>query len=99
MKTFWGEVPVADALLLFNNEVFTTFDLRPSLPKIAAPTLVITGERDFITGPSYLEPSGIACSRAVRDRLEDPRSVEELPPQPVRGLAEPISIFAPKDEA
>ena len=46
-----GEVPVADALLLFNNEIFTTFDLRPELAKITAPTLVITGEDDFITGP------------------------------------------------
>ena len=46
-----GEIPVADALLLFNNEVFTTFDLRPELAKITAPTLVITGEEDFITGP------------------------------------------------
>jgi pimeloyl-ACP methyl ester carboxylesterase len=47
-----GEIPVADALLLFNNEVFTTFDLRPELPKVTAPTLVITGEEDFITGPA-----------------------------------------------
>ena len=46
-----GEIPVADALLLFNNEVFTTFDLRPELAKITAPTLVITGSEDFITGP------------------------------------------------
>jgi pimeloyl-ACP methyl ester carboxylesterase len=46
-----GEVPVADALLLFNKEVFTSFDLRPGLPRITAPTLVITGEDDFITGP------------------------------------------------
>jgi pimeloyl-ACP methyl ester carboxylesterase len=45
------EIPVADALVLFNNEVFTTFDLRPDLPKITAPTLVITGDEDFITGP------------------------------------------------
>jgi pimeloyl-ACP methyl ester carboxylesterase len=47
-----GEIPVADALLLFNNEIFTTFDLRPELPQITAPTLVITGEDDFITGPA-----------------------------------------------
>jgi pimeloyl-ACP methyl ester carboxylesterase len=46
-----GEIPVADALLLFNKEIFTTFDLRPDLPRITAPTLVITGEDDFITGP------------------------------------------------
>jgi pimeloyl-ACP methyl ester carboxylesterase len=52
LATLDGEVPVADALLLFNNEIFTTFDLRPDLPTISAPTLVITGEDDFITGPA-----------------------------------------------
>ena len=52
LETLRGEIPVADALLLFNEEIFTTFDLRPWLPKITAPTLVITGEDDFITGPA-----------------------------------------------
>src|SRR5262245_7310298 len=51
LDTLRGEIPVADALLLFNNEIITTFDLRPTLPKITAPTLVVTGEDDFITGP------------------------------------------------
>jgi pimeloyl-ACP methyl ester carboxylesterase len=51
LETLRGEVPVADALLLFNNEIFSTFDLRPDLPRINAPTLVITGQDDFITGP------------------------------------------------
>jgi pimeloyl-ACP methyl ester carboxylesterase len=51
LETLRGEVPVADALLLFNNEIFTTFDLRGELPNITAPTLVITGAEDFITGP------------------------------------------------
>ena len=51
LETLRGEIPVADALLLFNNEIFTSFDLRPRLPAIAAPTLVITGGDDFITGP------------------------------------------------
>jgi proline iminopeptidase len=51
LETLRGEVPVADALLLFNNEIFTSFDLRPDLSRITAPTLVITGEDDFITGP------------------------------------------------
>jgi pimeloyl-ACP methyl ester carboxylesterase len=41
----------ADTLLLFNREIFNTFDLRDRLPKITAPTLVITGEDDFICGP------------------------------------------------
>ncbi len=45
------DTPNADALLLFNREIFATFDLRPELANIAAPTLVITGEEDFITGP------------------------------------------------
>jgi pimeloyl-ACP methyl ester carboxylesterase len=52
LDTLRGEAPVADALLLFNNEIFTTFDLRPDLSKITAPTLVITGKDDFITGPA-----------------------------------------------
>jgi proline iminopeptidase len=51
LETLRGEIPVADALLLFNNEVFSTFDLRPELPRITAPSLVITGGADFITGP------------------------------------------------
>jgi proline-specific peptidase len=51
LESLRGEVPNADALLLFNDEIFTTFDLRPELPRISAPTLVITGEDDFITGP------------------------------------------------
>ena len=41
----------ADPLLLFNREIFNTFDLRDRLRNIAAPTLVITGEDDFICGP------------------------------------------------
>jgi pimeloyl-ACP methyl ester carboxylesterase len=40
----------ADALRLFNREIFETFDLRSRLPSITAPTLVITGEEDFICG-------------------------------------------------
>ena len=45
------EVWNADALKLFNEEIFAAFDLRPQLGQIEAPTLVITGEHDFITGP------------------------------------------------
>ena len=46
-----GDTPNADALRLFNQEQVPSFDLRPELAQIAAPTLVITGEEDFITGP------------------------------------------------
>jgi proline iminopeptidase len=51
LDTLRGDTPNADALRLFNQEQVPTFDLRPELPRIAAPTLVITGEVDFITGP------------------------------------------------
>ncbi|MGZ4396755.1 MAG: alpha/beta fold hydrolase, partial [Gaiellaceae bacterium] len=51
LDTLREDVPNADTLLLFNKEIFESFDLRPELAKIAAPTLVVTGELDFITGP------------------------------------------------
>ena len=49
------EVLNVDALKLFNEEIFTTFDLRPDLSRIGARTLVITGADDFITGPVCAE--------------------------------------------
>jgi len=51
LDTLRVEKPNADALRLFNEEVFSVFDLRPELARIKAKTLVITGEDDFITGP------------------------------------------------
>jgi proline-specific peptidase len=49
--TLRSETINADTLLLFNREIFNTFDLRERLTNITAPTLVITGEDDFICGP------------------------------------------------
>ena len=49
--TLRSETINADPLLLFNREIFNTFDLRERLTRITAPTLVITGEDDFICGP------------------------------------------------
>ncbi|MGB2874606.1 MAG: alpha/beta hydrolase [Gaiellaceae bacterium] len=40
-----------DATRLWEKEIFERFDLRPQLPRLTMPTLVITGEEDFITGP------------------------------------------------
>jgi len=51
LDTLRTEKVNADALRLFNREIFETFDLRESLPRITAPTLVITGDEDFICGP------------------------------------------------
>lgn len=61
------DVPNADALHLFNKEIFETFDLRPELARITAPTLVITGEEDFITGPASAREiaAGIADAETV----------------------------------
>jgi pimeloyl-ACP methyl ester carboxylesterase len=51
LDTLRTEVPNADALRLFNQEIFATFDTRGELGSISAPTLVITGDEDFICGP------------------------------------------------
>jgi len=51
LESIRPDVPNQDPLRLFNKEIFETFDLRPESPRITAPTLVITGEEDFITGP------------------------------------------------
>jgi proline iminopeptidase len=67
IDTLHDEVVNADALRLFNNEIFTTFDLRAQLPNIKAPTLVITGDEDFICGPICADDlcAGIASAKRV----------------------------------
>lgn len=44
-----------DALRLWETAIFEEFDLRPQLPRLTMPTLVITGSEDFITGPRAAE--------------------------------------------
>src|SRR5690242_18971657 len=67
LDTLRTETINADALRLFNEEIFTKFDLRPSLKQIKAQTLVITGDDDFICGPLCAEEisAGITASRMV----------------------------------
>ena len=61
-----SEHPVhAAAIRCFNAQEFTTFDLRPELPRVSAPTLVLAGEEDFILGPE-------SC-REVADGIADAR--------------------------
>jgi proline iminopeptidase len=67
LRVIEDEIPVGDALKLFNDEIFTTFDLRPQLVAITAPTLVITGDDDFITGP--------VCAREIADCIQGARLV------------------------
>jgi proline iminopeptidase len=70
LDTLREETPNADTLLLFNKEIFESFDLRPALQKITAPTLVVTGELDFITGP--------VCAAEISAEIADVRT-EILP--------------------
>jgi pimeloyl-ACP methyl ester carboxylesterase len=67
LDTLKTEAPNADTLRLFNKEIFETFDLRPELGAITAPTLVITGDEDFICGPVCADEiaAGIAGARKV----------------------------------
>lgn len=51
------DLPNAAAMKSWETDGFPTFDLRAELPSIAAPTLVITGDDDFVTGPT--------CAREV----------------------------------
>jgi len=62
-----GEHVNGDALRLFNEEIFPTFDLRAQLVRVNAPALVVTGELDFITGPVCADEiaAGIAGARLV----------------------------------
>jgi proline iminopeptidase len=50
-----------DALRLWEKEIWSTFDLRPDLGAIEAPTLVLAGAEDFICGP--------ACARDIAEGI------------------------------
>jgi pimeloyl-ACP methyl ester carboxylesterase len=67
LDTLKSETPNADTLRLFNKEIFETFDLRGELRTITAPTLVITGDEDFICGPVCADEiaAGIKGARKV----------------------------------
>jgi pimeloyl-ACP methyl ester carboxylesterase len=67
LDTLKSEMINADALKLFNAEIFNTFDLRERLPSITSPTLVITGDEDFICGPVCAEEicAGVKGARMV----------------------------------
>jgi proline iminopeptidase len=71
LDTLREETPNADALRLFNKELVETFDLRPQLPLIAAPSLVITGQEDFITGPVSAAEIGEGIAGAETMLLPD----------------------------
>jgi pimeloyl-ACP methyl ester carboxylesterase len=55
----------ADALKHFNEAVAGRMDLRPLLERIAAPTLVLAGDRDAFGGPTVDEIAGALPDPAV----------------------------------
>jgi pimeloyl-ACP methyl ester carboxylesterase len=57
----------AEPLHYFNTVEFPTFDLRPGLRTIEAPTLVVDGDDDMIAGP--------VCGDAIAAELRDVRRV------------------------
>jgi proline-specific peptidase len=65
-----GEHPNPDALKLFNTGI-ESWDMRPELEKIDAPTLVITGARDFICGPACADDFAEHIAGAERVVIED----------------------------
>jgi proline-specific peptidase len=64
------ERPNPDALKLF-NEGIEDWDMRPELARIGAPTLVITGDSDFITGPGCARDIAGAVAGAELVIVED----------------------------
>jgi len=56
-----------EATRMWEKELFETFDVRPRLAALTMPTLVLTGEEDFITGP--------VCSTELADGIPGAETV------------------------
>jgi proline iminopeptidase len=69
-ESIMGERPNPDALKLF-NEGIAEWDMRGELPSIEAPTLVITGDYDFICGPACAEDIAGGIGGAQKVVVED----------------------------
>jgi pimeloyl-ACP methyl ester carboxylesterase len=59
------------ALRYFNEHEFLTFDLRPVLADVGAPTLVVAGDKDFILGPAACREVANGITNARLEVLED----------------------------
>jgi pimeloyl-ACP methyl ester carboxylesterase len=62
-----GDSICVEATRLWEKEIWEHFDLRPLLPSVTMPTLVLTGERDFITGP--------VCAAELTEGIPAPETV------------------------
>jgi proline-specific peptidase len=72
-----------DATSLWEKEIFEHHDLRPQLASLTMPTLVIFGEKDFITAP--------ACAAELTNGLADAETVV-LP-----GVGHMLFVEAPEE--
>lgn len=82
VESMAGEELCADATRLWEKEIFEHYDLRPQLASLTMPTLVITGEEDFIAGP--------ACAAELTEGIPEPKTVV-LP-----GVGHMIFVEAPR---
>jgi pimeloyl-ACP methyl ester carboxylesterase len=62
-----GDELCVDATRLWEKEIFEHFDLRPLLPRLTMPTLVIAGEEDFIAGS--------VCAAELAEGIHEPETV------------------------
>jgi release factor-specific protein-(glutamine-N5) methyltransferase len=71
LETLADEIPNGDAIRQWESEIFRSFDLRPELERIEAPTLVITGDGDFAAGPAAAEEIARGIPGAELEILHD----------------------------
>jgi pimeloyl-ACP methyl ester carboxylesterase len=55
----------------WENGLYQGIDLRPLLPRIAAPALVVAGTLDVICGPAQARPIAAAIPRATLELIDD----------------------------
>jgi len=67
IESMKGEELCVDATKMWETQIWEHFDLRSLLPSLTMPTLVITGEKDFITGP--------ACAAELSEGIPQPETV------------------------
>jgi proline iminopeptidase len=82
VESLAGEELCADATRLWEKEIFEHYDLRPQLARLTMPTLVITGEEDFIAGP--------VCAAELTEGIPEPETVL------LAGIGHMIFVEAPE---
>jgi len=55
----------------FDAREFLTFDLRPDLTRVTAPTLIVAGQEDFILHPSACREAADSIANARLVVMED----------------------------